>query len=625
MVTIRIGARFPRRSGPGAGCLTTYAPGAGVAVLVAACSRATMAHNVRVQVCDRSELRPPKVFQIGLTGWGTQWIRRVFREAGYCVVSGEKRRLAPDIRIARIAGANYIDPFSRIDVFTDMDAPRSPAEPGVSGQVEFKFLHQCYPDAYFMLNLGDVEHWIRDRAAVTPSHNPVVAAAFREGVTEFEVPQLWRDRWETHEAAVRAYFRDYPRFFTFDVEGDGLSELATSVSPDYDLSGFTGRQAPPPFKGRKRVVISGTTRAEKGDSRLVDEVVSFATLSAPDVPVDMPWRKVSRLYAYWDGRESVLGRDGQALPCVVDATGGRWPFLFKHPHRKQRRIEGTLNELWQHGLRSGVHLDMQDARRYGLADTGAPQSPIITYCRRRGAAGLVLWPLPGYHTPGTPDYPSSQTKDVLSFSEKSDTVAWRGNLAGRALPELGPEGAGNEHATDLTRRLHDHGDERALAALYTVPRFRLLSRWIGRPDTDLGLVLGENWEAGLPSQIAQLRRPRLSYTELYRHRFLLSLSGNDGASNFLMSMNSNSVVLREEDGWEMFYDGLFRAWEHYIPLTRGADDLDDRLEWARGNAAECRQISRRAQETVRRLVNPVNRRSYLDGIREVYEARFVQK
>ena len=59
-------------------------------------------------------------------------------------------------------------------------------------------------------------------------------------------------------------------------------------------------------------------------------------------------------------------------------------------------------------------------------------------------------------------------------------------------------------------------------------------------------------------------------------RYILSMRGNDTGSNFIPALDSNSVVLREEDGWELFYSAAIRAWEHYIPLAPLLSDLDEK-------------------------------------------------
>src|SRR5699024_2437930 len=81
---------------------------------------------------------------------------------------------------------------------------------------------------------------------------------------------------------------------------------------------------------------------------------------------------------------------------------------------------------------------------------------------------------------------------------------------------------------------------------------------------------------------------------LYRFRYILSLPGYDTGSNFLMAANSGSVVMKAEDGWELFYTPLFRPWEHYIPLASDTSDAEEKLDWARRHPDKCRAMVRAA-------------------------------
>lgn len=563
----------------------------------------------------------PPVFQIGLTDAGTRWLRRVFRRSGYAVSAPESSAIAGDIVYAARTGGPPLRGHEDVDLFTDLEHTSSSFEPPLLGQAEFGLLHRHFPDAYFLLNVGDVDAWLRRRAAAR-SGGYLPAAAHAYDVDVSEVPALWRRLWEQHERSVREYFAGHERFAVFDIETQGLDDLRRFVAADYTL---TASGVPPAPRSRPAPAPSPpdpSPPAGRHSPAFVSEVVEFATRTNPEVPAGMPWRRTSRLYAHWDGGTSVVDNQGRPLSCAVDLDDPRWPFLLVSENTKHRRTEGVLNELWQCGGRLGAHVDMQDARRYGTPETGAPESPVLTFCRRTGTAGLVLWPLPGYHTPGSGDFPGPVSRDTVPFEDKADVLAWRGNLTGRALPELGPDGSGRQHATQLAEELGAGRDQEVEAALRTVPRYRVLDRLVDRPDTDVGLALGEKWKDREPApQIARLVRPRMTYEELHRYRYLLSLSGNDSASNFLMASDSGSVVLREEDGWEWFYDGQFRPWEHYVPLLRGGDDVEERLEWARAHPRECREMSARSRETIRLLVDPANRREYLHGIREVYESR----
>ena len=78
-----------------------------------------------------------------------------------------------------------------------------------------------------------------------------------------------------------------------------------------------------------------------------------------------------------------------------------------------------------------------------------------------------------------------------------------------------------------------------------------------------------------------------------------------------MAANSYSVVLKEEDGWALFYTNAFRPWEHYIPLLLGASDIEEKLEWARANPKACQRMSKSARAVCAKLATPANRRLIL--------------
>ena len=93
----------------------------------------------------------------------------------------------------------------------------------------------------------------------------------------------------------------------------------------------------------------------------------------------------------------------------------------------------------------------------------------------------------------------------------------------------------------------------------------------------------------------------VSRAQMLAYRYQLCLSGFDVGTNFIWAANSNSVVLKEEAGWEVYYSALFRPWEHYIPLEPGCPDLPERLDWARTNPAACRDMTAAARAAVRML------------------------
>lgn len=281
-----------------------------------------------------------------------------------------------------------------------------------------------------------------------------------------------------------------------------------------------------------------------------------------------------------------------------------------------------LNQITGLGRAGDTDIDLQDARPIGSSPAKTPARPILTYCRHEGAVQSVLWPLPGYHTPFDPGFPGGAPPDDLRFEDKLDRIAWRGNLAGPEQPTTG-ERARPAHFA-IRDILAAAPDARAAhwARAFTITRFATLIRHRDDPDTDFGFAPSRVLDpaAHLP-ELAPFMRPRQDIGWFRRHRYVLSMGGTDVGSNFLMAANSRSVVLKEEEGWEVFYTGLFRPWEHYIPLARGCADLDEKLDWARANPGKCKRMSRAARAACALLADAAMRAEVLNGVLDGLWAR----
>ncbi|MBL4807340.1 MAG: hypothetical protein JKY31_08630 [Rhodobacteraceae bacterium] len=148
-----------------------------------------------------------------------------------------------------------------------------------------------------------------------------------------------------------------------------------------------------------------------------------------------------------------------------------------------------------------------------------------------------------------------------------------------------------------------------------ITRYNIVARYFQSPDMDFALTLrAKHRKAQKTSLLSPFCKKRVPLQWFFKSKYILSLTGNDTGSNFLMAANSNSVVLKEEDGWELFYSGEFRAWEHYIPLASGALDLEEKLAWARENQAACIDMTRAAQDVCRQFASAEYRREYLSEI-----------
>jgi hypothetical protein len=251
---------------------------------------------------------------------------------------------------------------------------------------------------------------------------------------------------------------------------------------------------------------------------------------------------------------------------------------------------------------------MQDARD-GDAPKPLPSDAkhLLTYNRKNGSAGLILWPLPGYHSFGNEQFFKEAPPDPIPYEHKRNVVAWRGNLTGpskRSLMAFDMD-VRPSHAilSDLADGTRDAA--KTVAHLNAISRYAFVTRFAARPGFDVGFVLSDRLRSLAKDPLIA---PYVGAYEgpdfFYKHKYMVCLSGHDGPSNFPLALASNCTVFKEHDGWEFFYSGVFRPWEHFIPIAAGGADLEEKLEWAHSNEKRCVEMIMNRRENTLLLGSP---------------------
>lgn len=84
--------------------------------------------------------------------------------------------------------------------------------------------------------------------------------------------------------------------------------------------------------------------------------------------------------------------------------------------------------------------------------------------------------------------------------------------------------------------------------------------------------------------------------QLY-YKYIISIEGNDVASNLKWILYSNSVVLMPKPKCSSWYmEDKLIPWVHYVPLDDSFDDLEDKFNWCLLNDNKCCEIAKNATE-----------------------------
>jgi hypothetical protein len=93
-------------------------------------------------------------------------------------------------------------------------------------------------------------------------------------------------------------------------------------------------------------------------------------------------------------------------------------------------------------------------------------------------------------------------------------------------------------------------------------------------------------------------------SELLGFRYLVSVEGNDVATNLKWALASNSVVLMPPPRVETFFgEGLLRPYVHYIPLRLDTSDLEDKVRYCEAHLSQCEAVAREGRRYAARYRN----------------------
>lgn len=556
---------------------------------------------------------PPLFFGIGPDNCGEERLADLFRRNGHASACHENGRLAEDVLFARATGGRPLTPWTGTALFAGLYRHVPHWRPPLEAWRHAGWLADRFPRARFILTLRNPQDWIADRlrcdgGAAARCH------AHHRGCAVADLPALWAADWADHQVAVGAVFGTDPRLIRVDLDRESPRDLAMRLHgvlamADPGADGWFPAAAAPPPPGFGSAAPRPSAFA---GNRHADEIAAFCLGSQR--PATGPDGGLSQHFCAWDGAGGVTDRNGSPRRITV-----RDGIALSAPGRpfKLVRAEGVLNDALRLGRAMPLRIDMEDSRWFGSPEGDALSAPVLCHNRRAGAVNAVLWPLPDLHSVGLPGFDPDAPPDPIPWEQKEDRVAWRGMISGSEMrPGVRPGPAAHVFLRQLAQAAGDSAARQAAwDRLCNTNRLSFVRRWWGHPDFDLGVVMAWGFrDMARDPLLAPFCTPRRDRPFFHRFRFRLCLTGYDHGSNFMAAIDSQSVLLSEENGWEVFYSSRFRPWEHFIPLAPHAADIADKLAWARENPARCKTMSAAARAEAARLRRPATRRAILTRI-----------
>jgi hypothetical protein len=99
-----------------------------------------------------------------------------------------------------------------------------------------------------------------------------------------------------------------------------------------------------------------------------------------------------------------------------------------------------------------------------------------------------------------------------------------------------------------------------------------------------------------------LIKDRIPIEEMLKNKYLISVEGNDVASNLKWILSSQSVCIKPPArtvSWLM--EDRLVPWVHYVPVRQDFTDLREKLEWCRTHPRKCQEIIKAANDYMNRF------------------------
>ncbi len=143
-------------------------------------------------------------------------------------------------------------------------------------------------------------------------------------------------------------------------------------------------------------------------------------------------------------------------------------------------------------------------------------------------------------------------KDRIPFREKLDRAIFRGDV-------------------NRTRKMH---------------RIRFMERYFGSAVCDCGIISAPQDECP-----PEWTRPKISLWDHLKYKFIMTIEGNDVASNLKWVMSSNSLAVMPRPRFETwFMEGTLEPGVHYVEIRDDFSDLPEKVAYYSAHPEEARRI-----------------------------------
>ena len=150
-------------------------------------------------------------------------------------------------------------------------------------------------------------------------------------------------------------------------------------------------------------------------------------------------------------------------------------------------------------------------------------------------------------------------------------------------------------------------------------RVALVERYYNYPGKEINVGFTNFLDSYSGSRNPRFIKAKMSMAEQLQNKYIISVEGNDVASNLKWIMASNSLCIKphsQTESWLM--EGNLKPWVHYVPVKEDFSDLLEVYHWCLKNPEMCKQIISNANDYINRFLDGEQEFKIIDGVLEGY-------
>jgi hypothetical protein len=200
--------------------------------------------------------------------------------------------------------------------------------------------------------------------------------------------------------------------------------------------------------------------------------------------------------------------------------------------------------------------------------------PLFSPCKTECYLDIIF---PG---PRTGVLAGKNVKDIPKWEDKQDKVVWRGSTTGGSFYSKFPYK--NFPRIKLAKWAAEQEKKRDLPYKVDVGIMGIVQT---RPDSNITKELATT--IGI--------KPKLSYSEQYKAKYLLVIDGNTWPSRLATNLLANSTIFLSTIFIDWVTD-LIKPYVHYVPFSLDISDLTDKLNYIYNNQTLAKDIALKGTE-----------------------------